>query len=143
MGGVIRAQSGLPVAVTQATNFNSFAGFGIERPNRVADPNLPNNQRTTARYFNTAAFTPAGQFTIGNSSRNPVRGPGYQAADFMLGKVFPVTERIAAEFRAEAFNVTNTPPLGNPNGSFGSAAFGQITTALDPRVFEAAVKVRF
>ena len=47
------------------------------------------------------------------------------------------------EFRAEAFNVTNTPPLGQPNGSFGSAAFGTITTALDPRVFEFVLKVQF
>jgi hypothetical protein len=61
----------------------------------------------------------------------------------MAGKIFAITERIRTEFRAEAFNVTNTPPLGNPNGSFGSAAFGTITTALDPRVFELVVKVHF
>ena len=74
-GGMIRFQSGSPIAVTQATNLNAFAGFGIQRPNRVADPNLPSDQRTTERYFNTAAFTQAPQFTIGNSSRNPVAAP--------------------------------------------------------------------
>jgi len=42
--------------------------------------------------------------------------------------------------RAEAFNVTNTPPLGAPNGVFGSAAFGTITTAGDPRVIQLAAK---
>ena len=52
-------------------------------------------------------------------------------------------KRLRAEFRAEAFNVTNTPPLGNPNGSFGSAAFGSITTALDPRVVEFVMKLHF
>jgi hypothetical protein len=61
----------------------------------------------------------------------------------MLGKTVSVTERLRTEIRAEAFNVTNTPPLGNPNGSFGTAAFGSITTALDPRVFEFALKVHF
>ena len=143
LAGLIRFQSGSPIAVTQATNLNAFAGFGIQRPNRVADPKLPSDERTTARYFNTAAFTQAPQFTIGNSSRNPVAGPGYQSADLMIGKTFTITERFRTEFRAEAFNVSNTPPLGNPNGSFGNPAFGSITTALDPRVFELVLKLHF
>jgi hypothetical protein len=54
---------------------------------------LPSGERTLARYFNTAAFTKAPQFMIGNSSRNPIRGPGYQDADLMVGKVFSLTER--------------------------------------------------
>jgi hypothetical protein len=54
-----------------------------------------------------------------------------------------MTERVRADFRAEVFNLTNTPPLGNPNGSFGNAAFGSITTALDPRVFELVLKLHF
>ncbi len=143
VGGILRVQSGSPFAVTQATNLNAFAGFGIQRPNRVADPNLPADQQTTGRYFNTAAFTPAPQFTIGNSSRNPVLGPPYRAFDLMVGKTFTLSERWKAEFRAEAFNVTNTPPLGNPSGSFGTPAFGTITTAFDPRVFEFVVKLHF
>ncbi len=143
IAGIVRMQSGSPIAVTQATNLNAFAGFGIQRPNRLSDPALPPNQRTKERYFNTGAFTQAAQFTLGNSSRNPVRGPGYRTADVMAGKTFAITERVRVEFRAEAFNVTNTPPLGNPNGSFGNAAFGSITTALDPRVFEFVVKLQF
>ena len=143
IAGIIRVQSGSPVAVTQATNLNAFAGFGIQRPNRMTDPNLASGQRATARWFDTSAFRQAPQFTIGNSSRNPVVGPSYRTVDVMLGKTFAPTERVRVEFRAEAFNVTNTPPLGNPNGSFGSAAFGTITTALDPRVFEFVLKLQF
>ncbi|MCI0418873.1 MAG: TonB-dependent receptor, partial [Acidobacteria bacterium] len=136
LAGIIRLQSGIPVTVTQATNFNSFAGFGTQRPTRVSDPHLPADQRSTARYFDTSAFATAAQFTLGNSSRNPVRGPVYRTADVMLGKIFTLAERFRLELRAEAFNVTNTPPLGNPNGSFGTTAFGTITSAGDPRVFE-------
>jgi hypothetical protein len=143
IAGIVRAQSGVPVAVVQQPNFNSFAGFGTQRPNRVADANLANGERTLARYFNTDAFQLAPRFTIGNSARNPVRGPGYQAADLMLGKTFPIAERWQAEFRVEAFNLTNTPPLGNPNGNFGTATFGSITSAGDPRVFELVLKIRF
>jgi len=143
LAGIVRLQSGTPVAITQSTNFNSFAGFGTQRPNRPSNPELPADQRTTARFFDTAAFATAPQFTIGNSSRNPVRGPGYRAGDVMLGKTFAMTERLRMEFRAEAFNLTNTPPLGPPNGSFGTTAFGTITTALDPRVFEFVLKLHF
>ena len=134
---------GSPIAVTQATNLNAFAGFGIQRPNRSTNPALPAGGGTTGRWFNTAAFYQAPQFTIGDSSRNPVSGPGYRTADLMAGKSVTLREGIMAEFRAEAFNVTNTPPLGNPNGSFGNPAFGTITTALDPRIFEFVLKLRF
>ena len=143
LAGIVRAQSGSPLAVTQAVNLNAFAGFGIQRPNRTFDPTLPADQRTTAKWFNTAAFTQAPQFTIGNSSRNPVSGPGYQTFDLMLGKTFKLTDRTKLELRAEAFNLTNTPSFGAPNTTYGSPAFGSITTALDPRVFELVGKVHF
>ncbi len=141
LGGIVRVQSGMPLAVTQVTNFNAFAGYGTQRPNRMADPELPPSERSTARWFDTAAFTIAPQFTIGSSSRNPVRGPGLQNADLMLGKTFALTERARLQFRAEAFNVSNTPGLGQPNGTAGNAAFGTITTAFDPRVFELVLKL--
>jgi hypothetical protein len=142
IAGLVRIQAGDAVAVTQATNNNSSLGFAVQRPNRVGDPNQLAG-RTVARYFDTSAFTAARQFVIGSSSRNPVRGPGLQNADLMVGKTFRVTERIRLELRAEAFNVSNTPPLNDPNGSFGSAVFGSITSAGNPRVFEVVAKVRF
>jgi hypothetical protein len=142
IGGLVRIQSGDAVAVTQATNNNSSLGFAVQRPNRISNPNQFDN-RSVARYFNTAAFAAVPQFVIGNSSRNPVRGPGLQEADLMVGKTFRLTERWHLEFRAEAFNVSNTPPMNDPNGSFGSAAFGSITSAGNPRDFEFVAKVHF
>jgi hypothetical protein len=50
---------------------------------------------------------------------------------------------VSLEFRAEAFNVSNTPPLSDPNGIFGSAAFGSIIGAGNPRDFEFVAKVHF
>ena len=142
IGGLVRVQTGDTVAVTQATNNNSSLGFAVQRPFRVSNPNNFDG-RSVAKYFNTAAFLAAPQFVIGNSSRNPVRGPGLQSADLMVGKTFRITERLSLEFRAEAFNVSNTPPLSDPNGSFGSAAFGSIASAGNPRVFEFVGKVHF
>ncbi|MDT7810104.1 MAG: hypothetical protein QOJ42_20, partial [Acidobacteriaceae bacterium] len=142
IAGLVRVQTGDAVPVLQATNNNSSLGFAVQRPNRISNPNDFAGS-TIAKYFDTAASTNAPQFVIGNSSRNPVRGPGLQNADLMIGKTFRVTERVNLEFRAEVFNVSNTPPLNDPNGSFGTPAFGSITSAGNPRVFEFVGKVHF
>jgi len=141
--GVITMQSGLPLAVTQLTNFNAFAGFGTQRPNISSNPELPSSQQTTAQFFNTSAFTIAPQFTIGNASRNPVRGPHYRNADVALIKRVSFSETRNFEFRAEIFNLTNTPPLGAPNTIIGSNGVGSITSAGDPRVIQLGAKLNF
>ena len=143
VAGAILLQSGLPFPVTQITNFNAFAGFGTQRPNILRNPTLPSDERTTDRWFDTSAFAVAPQFTLGNASRNPVRGPGLSTADiaFIKRTYFGETKNI--EFRTEVFNLTNTPPLSNPNGVLGNAAFGTITSAGDPRVIQFGLKLNF
>jgi len=131
----------LPLALTQATNNNAFAGFGVQRPNLVGNP-VPNNP-STAMWFNTAAFQAAPQFTIGTSSRNPVRAPGVRNMDLALVKQTRLTESVNMEFRSEFFNFTNTPPLNAPAVVLGNAGFGSITSAGDPRVIQFAMKVTF
>ena len=134
-------QSGMPVTVTQATNNNSFAGFALQRPNLVGKPNLSPDERSPAHFINTAAFTTAPQFTIGTASRNPARGPAYRDVDFALVKHTKLYEQLEMEIRAEVFDVFNTPAFSQPNGSFGSAAFGSInSTVTDPRVVQLAVR---
>ena len=142
IGGIVRVQAGDAVPVTQATNSLSAFGYAVQRPIRIGNPNNFAN-RSASEWFNKSAFIAAGQYSIGNSSWNPVRGPGLQDADLMIGKTFRISERVSFEFRAEVFNVSNTPPLNDPNGSFGSAAFGTITSAGNPRDFEFAGKLRF
>jgi len=141
--GIVTLQSGVPLAIAQTTNNNAFAGFGTQRPNLVGDPELPGDERSVARWFNTSAFTPAPAFTIGTSSRNPVRGPSYRNLDLALMRRVALPGSRALELRAEVFNATNTPPLGAPNTTVGSASFGTITSAGDPRVVQLAVKAIF
>jgi hypothetical protein len=131
------------VAVTQTTNNNGFAGFGTQRPNLVGDPTLPADQRTPNQWFNTAAFVPAGPFTLGTASRNPVRGPSYRDVDFALMRRVPLGGSRAIELRAEVFNLLNTPNFANPNATAGASNFGTITSALDPRVAQLALKFLF
>ncbi|MBL8187770.1 MAG: TonB-dependent receptor, partial [Acidobacteria bacterium] len=143
IAGTVLMQSGLPFPVTQLTNFNAFAGFGTQRPNLLRNPTLPSDERTTARWFDTSAFAVAPQFTLGRASRNPVRGPGYRTADIAFIKRTYFGETRNLEFRTEIFNLTNTPPLANPNGVVGNAAFGTITSAGDPRVIQFGLKLNF
>jgi hypothetical protein len=141
LDAIMSLQSGMPVTVTQATNFNSFAGFSTQRPNVVGKPSLAPDDRSPARFFNTAAFATAPQFTIGSASRNPVRGAAYRDLDLALVKHTTLFLEAGLEFRAELFNVTNTPAFAQPNGSFGSPAFGSITSTItDPRVMQFAIR---
>ncbi len=140
--GIASLQSGMPVTVTQATNNNAFAGFALQRPNLIGKPRLEPSLRTTARYFNTDAFGTTPQFLIGTASRNPVRGPAYRDLDLALVKHAKVSERTDLEFRGEVFNITNTPAFAQPNGSFGAAAFGSITsTTTEQRVAQLALRL--
>jgi hypothetical protein len=143
LNGILILQSGMPVTITQATNSNSFAGFVLQRPNLCGSATLPAEQRSPAKFFNVSAFSEAPQFTLGNASRNPARGPAYRDADVAVVKHTVIGESTDVELRVELFNVTNTPAFSQPNGSFGSAAFGSISsTTTDPRVAQIALRIR-
>ena len=49
----------------------------------------------------------------------------------------------AIELRLETFNLFNTSNFGAPAAQLGPASFGTITTALDPRVVQLALKFVF
>jgi len=142
LDSILSVQSGMPVTVTQSTNNNSFAGFALQRPNLVVAPNLAPGLRTSAHYFNTAAFSTAPQFTLGSATRNPVKGPPYRDLDLALAKHTRLPGETDLEFRAEVFDIFNTPEFSQPNGSFGSPAFGSITsTVTDPRVLQFDIRI--
>ncbi len=83
----------------------------------------------------------AGYFgTVGNGT---ILGPGTIVSNMALYKDFPVTERTKLQFRAEYFNVFNHTNPNAPTTSFGSGAFGQITSAKDPRIGELSMKFIF
>ena len=144
VNGIATVQSGMPFAISQATNFNAFAGFGTQRPTINGPANLPPSQRTPAHFINTAAFSVTPQFKLGNASRDPARGPAYRDLDIALVKITAVTDRVSLELRGEVFNVMNAPAFAQPNGIVGTSAFGSISsTSSDPRVAQIAGRLRF
>jgi hypothetical protein len=60
-----------------------------------------------------------------------------------VSREFKVRERFSLYMRAEAFNVLNHPNFMPPNANISSSNFGQINTAFDPRILQAAVKLMF
>jgi hypothetical protein len=82
-------------------------------------------------YFDPAAYAQPAAGTQGNMSRNGgIEGPGFWQLDAALFKRFTISATKYAEFRVDAFNVTNSVRWGNPNTGFSVASnntFGQVT----------------
>lgn len=79
-------------------------------------------------WFDTSAFARVTDVRFGTVGRNTMRGPGVVNADLSLFRTFRLTERFNLQFRAESFNLSNTPHFNNPNGNANSATFGRITS---------------
>jgi hypothetical protein len=74
---------------------------------------------------------------------------------FSFFKTFPITERVNLQFRAESFNLLNTPTFSNPNATVNydsngvgeyTGSAGQIsstTAAASPRQIQFALKLLF
>jgi hypothetical protein len=71
-------------------------------------------------YFDPFAFAPVTDPRFGTSGFNSLRGPGVANWDFGLFREFAVSERWRLQFRAEAFNFTNTPHFANPGTNVSS-----------------------
>jgi hypothetical protein len=139
-------QTGFPLAISQS-NQNSVIGTSVQRPNATGvSPGTPGSIETRlSNYINPGAFSIAPQFTYGNLSRTiSMRGPGQANIDFSVFKTYGLYEQFKAQFRAEVFNLTNTPQFYGPNTTFGSSTFGQITSQANfPRVFQLGVRFFF
>ena len=63
------------------------------------------------------------------------QGPGFVDFDFSLLKEIPFAEHRLVQLRGEFFNALNRPNFTIPNGSRGSAPFGQISSTINPGRF--------
>lgn len=103
---------------------------GSNRPNVVpgVDPKLDNP--TIDRWFNTDAFAPPAPFTYGNAPRilPNVLSDGLQNIDLSIFKDFPISNGVRLQFRAAAYNLTNTPTFNDPVLDVNSRDFGVVTS---------------
>jgi len=139
--GFVTLQTGLPFTpALQTTTVNTGTG---SRPDRIASGSSPSDQRSINRWFDVTAFSTPAPFTYGNAGRDILFGPGRINFDMSLFKDFPVRETIKLQFRAEAFNIFNTPQFGLPNGSIGSPQAPVISSIVgNPRQLQLALLLR-
>jgi hypothetical protein len=118
---------------------------GSDRPNQIADPNLPASERTLQRWFNTAGVELHPQFTAGNVEPGSMLGACLRRLVLNLSKSVRMGASRSIELRVEVYNVTNTANFLPPSGSFGSADFGVISQTGNyiPRQMQVAMKYLF
>ena len=83
---------------------------GAQRPDRIADGNLPADERSLERWFDTSAFVipAANRGRFGNSARNVIVGPTSRVFHGSFAKKFRFTERSYVQFQINALNLFNT-----------------------------------
>jgi hypothetical protein len=150
MSGIMVWHDGFPLSVSGSIDSN-LDGYSGDRALVVGNPSLPGGRSEVAKiheWFNIAAFQNPPIGFPASSGRGILRGPGTFNLDYSLMKMFPVghgptRENQKIELRAEFFNVFNHTNFSNPSTSSGSAQFGQITSAADPRIIQGALKFIF
>lgn len=160
-------QTGGPLSVIASSTQNGRAqinlvGITADRPNYVASAGAYSASKTISTWLNPAAFVKQPLGTAGNEGRNQFRGPHLRRGDLSLIKDVPIHEQLAAQFRVECFNISNTPNFSNPNATIAAysatpdtngnyeatsaGGFGTITTTAtgySGRQLQFALKLQF
>jgi len=132
-----------------------------QRPVQVSSSPLVSNPGSACAnvapcvsWINPAAFTSPALGTFSPLGRNTIPGPRFWQFDTALSREFNTGEKGRFEVRGEAFNLTNSmrPGIAPPSLAagasglgltYGSPTFGTITSALDPRIVQLAMKFTF
>ena len=146
-----------------------FKGGGTPDPSYGGSFTCPTKVKTLNNWYNPCAFrnpkasdityksdgtpnTVSGGAALAylGSSRNQVMGPGYVRVDSSLFKSFPTWHEQNLQFRADVFNLLNTPGYGEPSNTGLGPNGGQITGARffqnytpDSRFFQFSLKYNF
>jgi hypothetical protein len=157
--GILSKRSGFPTDIRSAriaAGNQMYATLNV--PDRVSGVSMYLPNPSVDGYFNPAAFVDPQQVRnsngtlitlFGNSARRVARGPGSTNIDFSLFKNFRPVERLNVQFRAEAFNLTNTPTFTLPSAStpaltIGNPAFGKLgSSSATGRQIQFGLKLSF
>ncbi len=149
VNGILAAYTGTPFTVTASgATLNSVGN------SQTANQVLPVVTKLGgigpgSHYYDPAAFAPVkAKATYGTAGRNILYGPGVGNLDFGLFRHFKLTEKLELQFRAEAFNLSNTPHFQNPRSSRRNASNPATLFTIDrarddERQFRLALRLAF
>ncbi len=150
MSGITTFQSGNPFSAIDTSDPSLTGTPQMSRPDVLRDPNLPSDQRTPQRWFDTSAFArfvaSASRATpnFGTAGRNILSADGIVNFDIGLSKDFKLGEERRLEFRWEVFNLFNHANFGVPVNDFNAPNFGQVLNTSTPeRQMQFALKFLF
>jgi hypothetical protein len=127
---------------------------GVECGNAGAlRPNLTGASITAGggalrHWFNTAAYSAPSNTAgycnyFGNAPRNSIEGPGTVTNNMALSKTVQMGDTRSLEMRATINNVFNTVQYSGVNTTYGSPAFGQVSSVGSMRSFQFMARFRF
>ncbi len=126
LNGLFAAYSGRPFQLTSSGSSLNMPG-NLQTPDQVKDNvEVFGKVGDDGTWFDTTAFKRVTEVRFGNVGRNTMRGPGVANLDLSLFRTFKLGSQTNLQFRAEAFNATNTPHFNNPNGNVNSSNFGKV-----------------
>ncbi len=138
INGIYSAYSGTPFTVSASTNSLNTPGSS-QTADQIADVVKIGDIGPGTQYYAVTSFRDpnfqraSGTYRFGTMGRNSMRGPSFQKADLAMFKDFKIRERFTLQFKAEAFNFTNTPRFNNPSSNVSgmtvNAATGEVINA--------------
>jgi hypothetical protein len=153
VNGILTAQDGQPLTV--ACSITTAAGLGCNALN-VRGVNPYAGLHNAKQFLNPAAFanppaatTAAASIANLGGSPTQVSGPPYRRLNFSIFRQFASYKETHFEFRAEVFNLTNTPNFAQPgNLTFTTPnTFASISSTRDnpndPREIQLSLKYYF
>ncbi len=162
VNGLLSVYSGSPFTVTSSGTSLDMPG-STQRADQIKPKvEILGNTGPGQSYFDPLAFAPVTEARFGTFGFNRMRGPGVRNLDFSLFRQFRFSERWSMQFRAEVFNLTNTPHFSNPSANVSNlqlnsdgtirnlGGFSTITSirntgreGLDERVFRFGLRFGF
>ena len=92
------------------------------RPNQLRDPNLPQGERTTDRWFDPTAFGPPSPGSFGTASRGVIHGPDSDVWNAGIAKHFELGQGMRLRWELTGTNIFNRANYNNPGVNISSLA---------------------
>jgi hypothetical protein len=142
LGSVLLLQSGAPITVNTQTN-TTYSNSPTLRADVLRNPNLPGDQRSIYRWFDTSAFVQPAPYVFGNEGVGLVRADGAFNINCSAIRTFKIREKMQMQFRGELFNVLNHPTFGNPGNTFEGSGFGIVSSARPARQVQLGLRLTY